>query len=81
MLSDPVRPQPFKAISWWCSELDEIFHAINLIELPSGHLPQISRTGFSSYLGIDAVKYCLGTSIPERAYHEIHYNGTRNRLQ
>jgi hypothetical protein len=48
VLSAPVRPQPFQAISWWYSELSEIFHAINLIEFPSGHLPQISGTGFSA---------------------------------
>jgi hypothetical protein len=65
VLSAPVRPQPFEAISWWCSELDEIFHAINLITLPSGHLPQISGTGFSRCLGIDVVKYCLCASFHE----------------
>lgn len=81
VLSVSVRPQPFEAISRWYSELTESFHAINLIEFPSGHLPQISGTYFSGYLGINAIKYCLGASIPERTYHGLHYNGTRNRPQ
>lgn len=81
VLSAPVRPQPFEAISWRHSKLSKIFHAINLIQFPSGHLPQISGTCFSDYFGIDAVKYFLGASIPERAYHGDHYNGTRNRPQ
>lgn len=79
VLPAPVRAQPFEAISWWYGQLSEIFHAIHLVEFPSGHLPQISRTRFSGHLGIDAVKYCLGASIPERAYHGCHYNGTRSR--
>lgn len=81
VLSTSVRPQPFEAISWRYSKLSEIFHAINLVEFPSSYLPQISRTGFSRCLGIDAVKYCLGASICERTYHGIHYNDTRNRPQ
>lgn len=49
VLSVPVRLQPFEAISWRHSELSKIFHAINLIQFPSGHLPQISGTCFSGY--------------------------------
>jgi hypothetical protein len=81
MLSLSVRPQPFEPVSWWNGKLDEISHAIDLIEFPSGHLPQISGTCFSSHLGINAVKYCLGASIRERTYHGIHYNESRNRPQ
>jgi hypothetical protein len=57
VLSVSVCPQPFKTVSWRNSELNEIFHSIDLIEFPSGHLPQIAGTCFSGYLGIDAVKY------------------------
>ena len=81
VLPASIRPQPFEAIAWWCSELDKIFYAINLIKLSSSHLPQISRTGFPSFLGIDAVEYCLGSSIRERTYHRPYYNGTRNSPQ
>jgi hypothetical protein len=81
VLCAPVRAQPFEAISWWYGQLSEIFHAIHLVEFPSGHFPQISGTGFSGHPGIDAVKYCLGASIRERTYHGIHYNGMCNRPQ
>ncbi len=58
VLPVPVGPQSFEAISWWNRKLSKILHAINLVKLPSGHVPQIAGTGFSGYLGIDAVKYC-----------------------
>lgn len=51
VLSAPVRPQTFEAISWRYSELGEIFHTIQLIEFPSGHLPQISGTDLPGHLG------------------------------
>jgi len=81
MLSLSVRPQPFEPVPWWNGKLDEISHAINLIEFPSGNLPQIARAGFSGHLRINAVKYCLRASIGERTYHGIHYNESRNRPQ
>lgn len=54
VLSAPVRAQSLKAVSWWNSQFDEIPHAIDLIEFPSGHLPQIPWASLSGYLEIES---------------------------
>jgi len=81
MLSAPVTPQPFEAISRWNSKLGEVSDSMNLIELPSGNRPQVPRAGFSGDGTVGAVKNILGASVAEGAYHRLDYNDTRDSHQ
>ena len=51
VLSASVRPQPFEAISWRHSELSKIFHTINLIQFPSGHLSKLDLNSIFAFPG------------------------------
>jgi hypothetical protein len=81
VLSASVASQPFQAISRWNGKLGEVSDSMDLIKLPSDNLPQAPGTGFSSNGVVGAVKNILDASIPEGAYHGLHYNDTRDSHQ
>jgi hypothetical protein len=81
VLASPAAAQPFKTIPWRNREFEEIPHAVYLIKFPPGNLPQLTRANPPGCGSVDAIKDVLATSVPERAYHGLHYNGTRYWFQ
>jgi hypothetical protein len=81
MLPAPVPVQPFEMVPSGDSEFAEISDSIDLIQLPSDNLPQISGACSSSNGTVNAVKDVLGASSTERAYHGQHYNAIRDSSQ
>jgi hypothetical protein len=81
VLSPPVAAQPFQTIPWWNSKLKQVPHPVDLIELPTGNLPQIPGTGSSGSGSVGAIKDVLAAPIPERANHGLYYNDLRESHQ
>lgn len=73
--------QPFEAISPRHSELTEASDSIDLIELPPRDLPQSPWADSAGNRIVDAIEDVFCPPSPERAYHGLYYNDTRDSDQ
>jgi len=81
MLSRPVTAKTLETVSWRYRQIAEIPHSVDLIELSPGDRPQDARTDPLSGSCVTTVEEILGSTISERVYHALYYNGCRYNHQ
>jgi hypothetical protein len=80
MLTDEVTSEPLKPIARWNSQLREVPHSIELVQLATRNWPQRFRARPACQPRFSAVEDVLGPAIGERAYHSPDCSGLRAYL-
>lgn len=67
--TSPLAHQRFESIPRGNPKFFEAFHGIELIQLPAGYGPKLTRTALAGRFRVPAVKHVLRTLAREGPYH------------
>jgi hypothetical protein len=77
----PTTGQSFEPIPRRNGEFLEVTNAVELCQLTTGDGPERTRAGSARAPAVHPVEDVFGSSIRERTYHGMYYNGSRSAGQ